>query len=215
MELLQVPILALLDPAYTVVSQTDYLEIDFYMEVTTNHNGAKMYLTIDNSALTNSSQTSITNINLPSTYTAQAEFTGSASGSTWNDLVWALDSAASSSGVTVTYQLYNWGTLQYPKSGDGYLNASLGTTDVLMSQTISTGPSSFLNSSHYWKINVTATMSTLTPFNLTLDMIKYSPDLPAYGASFEEQWTNLNTTYAPTSHVMHLHGYLDLRQSCT
>ena len=43
--------------AYTVVSQTDYLEIDCYVEVTTKQNNQNMYLNIDNSSLAQNLQT--------------------------------------------------------------------------------------------------------------------------------------------------------------
>jgi hypothetical protein len=128
-------------------------------------------------------------------YTAQAEFTGSASASGWNDLIWAIDSSTSTSGVAATFQLYNWVTGKYPNNGDGFMTATLGTSGSLFQQTITTNPSNFLNSTGYWRLMITATKSTTTSFNLNLDMVKYSPDVPNYALNMQEQWTNVNTTY--------------------
>jgi hypothetical protein len=128
-------------------------------------------------------------------YTAAVEFTGSSNAPIpWNNLVWAIDSSASASGITASLQLYNWGTGQYPSSGDGYMTATLGTSDSLNLQTITTNPASFLNSSGYWKVNVTAVKSTSTQFDLKLDLVQYSPEFPNYALNLEEQWININAT---------------------
>ncbi len=181
--------------AYTVVSQTDYLEIDCYAEVTTNHNNQNMYLNVDNSSLAQNLQTSITNIGLPSLYTVQGVLTGSSSVSTLNDIVWAIASSTSVNGVTSTCQLFNWGTGLYANSGNGSMSATIGTSESLNTLTLSTNPSSYINSSGYWKLMVTATLSTNMPFNFNLDLVKFSPDIPNYTLDLEEQWTNVNTTY--------------------
>jgi hypothetical protein len=178
---------------YNVVDQTDYLEIDYYMEVTLSRNGQSLYLTIDNNSLTQDLQTRITNINLPTLYTAQIEFTGSSiESSSWNNLMWTIDSSASISGVNATFQLYNWTSGRYSNSGYGFLNTILATSDTTLPQTITTNPSNFLNSSGYWKIMVTTVMST--SFNLNLDLIQYSPQTPNYAVNLQEQWLNVNAT---------------------
>ena len=65
-----------------------------------------------------------------SEYTAAAEFTGQSNTPTpWNDLIWAIVSSATASGVSVTFQLYNYPDRAYPTSGDGYMTDTLGTTD--------------------------------------------------------------------------------------
>jgi hypothetical protein len=51
---------------YTVASQTDYLEIDYYADVTTNSSGVNAHLEIDNASLAVSSQTSTSNVVIPS-----------------------------------------------------------------------------------------------------------------------------------------------------
>ncbi len=89
-------------------------------------------------------------------YTAQVELTGnSTTPLPWNNLSWTIDSSASTSSVAATFQLYNSVTGQYPASGDGFMTATLGAGDQTKPQTIVTNPSSFLNSSGYWKIMVT------------------------------------------------------------
>jgi hypothetical protein len=129
-----------------------------------------------------------------SQYKVGAEFTGQSSAPpVWNDLVWAIDSSISAGTVTATFQVYNWVSGQYPTSGNGFATPTLGTTDLMSSQTIASNPTNFLNSSGYWKINVTATKTT--PFDLKLDLVKYSPDVPVYGLNLTEQWVNLNSTY--------------------
>ena len=121
--------------------------------------------------------------------------TGSSSVSTLNDIVWAIDSSASVSGVTATFQLFNWGTGLYASSGNGSMTNTIGTSESLNTLTLSTNPSSFINSSGYWKLMVTATLSARTQFNFNLDFVKFSPDIPNYTLNLEEQWTNVNTTY--------------------
>jgi hypothetical protein len=128
-------------------------------------------------------------------YTAQVELTGSSTNPlSWNDLVWTIDSSASTSGVTATFQLYNAVTGLYPTSGDGFMTATLNIGDQTTPQTIVTNPSNFVNSSGYWKINITAVKSTSTPFALNLDLVQYSPDATNYALDLEEQLLNVNAT---------------------
>ncbi len=79
--------------AYTVIDQTDYLEIDYYIEVTAVKSGYYVYLRIDDNTLATTDQTRASNINLPSEFTSEAEFTGSGNTEAWYQLVWAIDSA--------------------------------------------------------------------------------------------------------------------------
>jgi hypothetical protein len=128
-------------------------------------------------------------------YTAQVELTGNATTPfPWNDLAWTIDSSASTISVAATFQLYNSATGQYPASGDGYMTAILGAGDQTKPQTIITNPSSFLNSSGYWKIMVTAVKATSSPFDLNLDFVQYNPDATNYALNLQEQWTNVNAT---------------------
>jgi hypothetical protein len=128
-------------------------------------------------------------------YTAQVEFTtNSAIPFPWNFLTWTVDISASTSGVSATMQLYNSATGQYPASGDGFMTASLGTSDSTKMQTIVTSPANFLNSTGYWKVNVTAVKIGSSPFDLNLDLVQYSPDVANYAINLQEQWLNINAT---------------------
>jgi hypothetical protein len=128
-------------------------------------------------------------------YTAQVEFSGnSVTPLPWNDLVWALDSSASTNGVAATYQLYNYVTGQYVPVGDGYLASTLGLADTPSTQTIAASPSSFQDGSGNWKILVTAVKSTATSFDLNLDLVQYSPEVPNYALNLEESWLTVNAT---------------------
>ena len=62
--------------AYTVASQTDYLEIDYYIEVSTSGSSSTANLVVDNSGLALTDQTRASNVMLPSLYTCQAELYG-------------------------------------------------------------------------------------------------------------------------------------------
>ena len=128
-------------------------------------------------------------------YTAQIELTGNSIASfPWNNLAWTIDGSASQSNVSATFQLFNSITGQYPSSGDGFMNATLGTGDQTKLQTIITNPASFINSSGIWKVNITAIKSTSTRFDLNLDFVRYNPDAPNYALNLQEQWTNVNAT---------------------
>ncbi len=125
---------------------------------------------------------------LPSECTCEAEFAGLSDTASWDRLTWTIDSSASTTGVGVTFQLYNYATGQYPTSGDGYIAGATGT------QTIAVNPADFRNSTGYWKLKVTAVKSTSTQFDLNLDLMRYSPEVPNYALDLEEQWTNVNAT---------------------
>jgi len=128
-------------------------------------------------------------------YTAQVEFTGqSNTPAPWNDLIWAIDSSATTDSVGVAFQLYNFQTGQYATSGDGYMTATLGTTDLMKSQTITTNPAYFKNSTGYWKLKFTAVKTTTTQFDMKIDLAIFSPEVTNYALDIEEQWTNVNAT---------------------
>ena len=128
-------------------------------------------------------------------YSAQVEFTGQSNTPTpWNDLIWAIDSSATTDNVSVTFQLYNFQTGQYPTSGDGYMADTIGSTDRLNTHTITTNPTNFRNSTGYWKLKFTAVKSTTTQFDMKIDLARFSPEVPNYALDIEEQWTNVNAT---------------------
>jgi len=164
--------------AYTVVDQTDYLEIDYYIEVTEVKSGYFVYLRIDDNALPLADQTRTSNIILPSEYTSEVEFTGSSNTGTWTQLVWTVDSAWTAESVTVTIQLYNYTLGGYPISGNGYdsyTSSSTANTDETKTQTITTNPIHFRDGSGNWRTKVKGVKTTTTQFDFKADWVEYKP----------------------------------------
>jgi len=160
--------------AYSVVDQTDYLEIDYYVDVTTACTGVNAYLRIDDNTLATNLQTRATNIMLPSEFTAEVEFTGSSNTDDWSQLAWTIDSSWTAASVNVTLQLYNYDSSQYPLNGDGYISyTSSGTpnTNATQTQTISTSPKAFRDTSSNWKIKVKGVKTTPKQFDLKADYV--------------------------------------------
>jgi len=164
--------------SYTVADQTDYLEIDYYIEVTTVKSGYLVYLRIDDNTLATTDQTRATNVNLPSEFTSEVEFTGSSNTEVWHTLVWTVDSAWSTGSVTVTIQLYNYTAGAYPTSGNGYVSytsSSTANTDETKNQTITTNPTHFRNSTGYWRVKIKGVKSTTTQFDFKADWVEFKP----------------------------------------
>ena len=125
-------------------------------------------------------------------FTCSAEFSGTSNTDAWNNLLWAIDASATSSGVNVTYRLYNYTLGGYSSSGDGYLTDTLSTSDAIRTQTINANRYSFINSTGGWKLNITATQTT--PFDLKLDLAKYSANENNYALNLQEQFLNVNAS---------------------
>ena len=163
---------------YTVTNQTDYLEIDYYVEVTTALDGMLAYLRIDDNTLATTNQTRTTNVYLPSEFTSEAEFVGSSNNQPWYQLVWSVDSAWNTSSVSVTIQVYNYTSGGYPTSGNGYssyTSSATANTDETKTQTITTNPSHFRNTTGYWKITVKGVKTTTTQFDFKADWVEFKP----------------------------------------
>jgi hypothetical protein len=158
---------------YTVVDQTDYLEIDYYVQITAARSGRTVTLMIDQGGLPTSFSTRADNIVLASSaqYTSAVEFTGSSNIKTWTQLVWSFDSSWTTDSVSVTIQLYNYQSGSYPTSGDGYYSytSSTANIDETKTQTITVNPSYFRDASGNWKIKVTGAQTS--SFNLSIDWI--------------------------------------------
>lgn len=131
---------------------------------------------------------------LPIEYTCEVEFTGYSDTVSLEGLTWTIDGSATIADVGVTFQLYNYVAGQYPTSGDGYMTATVGTTDVTKTQIITANPASFQNSTGYWKIKITAVKSTSTQFDMKFDLVRFSPEVTNYALELEEQWINVNAT---------------------
>ena len=115
-------------------------------------------------------------LQLPVQHTVEVEFTGSSNTLNWTQLDWTVDSAWTTSSVTVTLQLYDYNLGQYPTSGDGYISytsSATSNTDETKSQTITTNPTHFRDGSGNWKIKVKGIKSTTTQFDFKGDLIKF------------------------------------------
>lgn len=182
---------------YTVVAQTDYLEIDYYIEVTTSSSTKTASLRIDDSALAVADQTRATNINLPSEFTSEVELTGSSNTGVWTQLVWTVDSAWTAGSVTVTIQVYNYTLGGYPSSGNGYdtyTSSSTPNTDETRTQTITTNPANLRDSSGNWKIKIKGVKTTTSQFDFNADWIEYKPTYYSeYTVSTEFLFSSMTT----------------------
>jgi hypothetical protein len=148
--------------AYTVANQTDYLEIDYYVHVTTSASRTA-YLRIDDNTLGTTSQTRANNVYLPSEYTSEVEFLGTSDTTSWTQLVWTVDSAWTAASVSVTIQLYNYTLGGYPTGGDGYLSytsSATPSTDETKNQTITTNPTQFRDGTGNWRLKIKGVTST-------------------------------------------------------
>ena len=126
--------------------------------------------------------------------TCEVEFSGSSNTNNWNSLLYSINSLSSVPGVSMTFQLYNYQTGQYPTSGDGYMTTTLVTTGTLNEQNITVNPTQFRDSLGAWKLKFKAVMSTSSSFDISIDLARYRSISPIYALNLEEQWTNLNFT---------------------
>ena len=168
---------------YTVVDQTDYLEIDYYREVTVVKATYLVNLRIDDNTLAVADQTRATSIYLPSEYTSEVEFTGSSNTGTWTQLVWNIDSAWTTGSVAVTIQVYNYTLGVYPTSSNGYdsyVSSSTANTDETRNQTITTNPDHFRDGSGNWKIKVKGVKTTTSQFDFEADWIEFKTNTAGY-----------------------------------
>jgi hypothetical protein len=146
-----------------------------------------------------------------SEYTCEVEFTGISDVQDWLDLVWAIDSSATVDGVNVNFTLWNYQAGRYALSGeDGYDSTTIGTSDVMIMQTITANPTAFRNSTGGWKLKFKAVSSS--QFDLNVDLARYSPSIPNYALDIEEQWTNVNYVY-PRQDLCIKTGNLSLEES--
>jgi len=188
--------------AYTVVDQTDYLEIDYYVDVTTAAVGINAYLRIDDTTLAISDQTRITNILLPSEYTAEVEFTGSSNLLNWTQLVWQIDSAWDVGQVTVTIQFFNFTLGDFASSGNGYTSYISSVTpniDELKSQSIDLNPNDFKNSTGQWRVKIKGVKATSTQFLFKVDWVNFETTYSTTGSTVPYniwQWYTIRATTA-------------------
>lgn len=163
---------------YTVVDQTDYLEVDYYVEVTASTSGTAAYLRIDDNSLPATDQTKLNNIILPSEYTAEVEFSGQSDTFTWTQVDWTMETSWTTGSVTATLQLYDYSLGRYASSGDGFIAFTTGAsadTDETKTQMVNANPQLFRNTTGFWKAKVKGVKVTGTPFDLKTDWVDFRP----------------------------------------
>jgi len=187
--------------AYTVVSQTDYLEIDYYIEVSNAQSGKSVYLRIDDNTLATTDQTRAANIILPSEFTSEVEFTSSSNNQTWSQLIRTVDSAWTTGSVSATIQLYNYTLGGYPTSGNGYesyTSSATANTDETKTQTITTNPTQFRNASGNWRIKVKGVKTTTTQFDFKADWVEFKSLQSTEFTASTDFYFSSTTTNTPT-----------------
>jgi hypothetical protein len=175
--------------AYSVVDQTDYLEIDYYVDVTSATSGFLAYLRIDDNALPIADQTKVANVMLPNEYTVEVEFTALSNTFTWTQISWAVETSWSTGSVATTLQLYDFALGGYPTNGDGfisYASNAVADTDETKTQLITANPQDFRDSAGNWRIKVKGVKASSTPFDFRGDWIELrSTYYSVYAASTE------------------------------
>jgi len=135
---------------------------------------------------------------LPTEFTCDIEFTGTSNTQSWTQLVWTIESSFTITNVTTTFQQYNYETGLYPASGDGYMTATAGTTDVTKTQIITINSTYFRDASGNWKIRVKGVKTTTTQFDFKVDWIEFKPTYYSeYTVSTEFLFSSM-TTNTPT-----------------
>ena len=160
---------------YSVVDQTDYLEIDYYVDVTSATSGVAAYLRIDDNALPTADQTRVANVMLPNEYTVEVEFTALSNTFAWTQIYWAVETAWSTGSVATTLQLYDFAMGSYPTNEDGFISYAtnaMANTDETKTQLITANPQHFRDSAGYWRIKVKGVKASNTPFDFRGDWIE-------------------------------------------
>jgi len=181
--------------AYSVVDQTDYLEIDYYVDVSSATSGVAAYLRIDDNALAAADQTRVTNVMLPTEYTVEVEFAALSNSFILTQIEWTVETAWTTGSVATTLQLYDYVLGGYPTSGSGfisYMANATANTDELSSQVITVNPRNFRDSAGYWKIKIKGVKTSTTPFDFRGDWIELrSTYYSEYAASTEFQFLSI------------------------
>jgi len=175
--------------AYSVVDQTDHLEVDYYVDVTSATSGVAAYLRIDDNALSTADQTRVANVMLPNEYTVEVEFTALSNTFTWTQISWTVETSWSTGSVATTLQLYDFALGGYPTNGDGfisYASNAVADTDETKTQLITANPQNFRDSAGNWRTKVKGVKASSTPFDFRGDWIELrSTYYSVYAASTE------------------------------
>jgi hypothetical protein len=107
----------------------------------------------------------------------EIEFTGTSDTNLWMNLTWTVNTCFTVDNVAATFQLYNYQAGEYPTSGDGYNSTIIGTEEVNITQSITANPMAFKDTEGNWKMKITGTKATATPFILKVDWIELKATL--------------------------------------
>jgi hypothetical protein len=136
-------------------------------------------------------------VKLAKQYVSEVEFTGSTNTEQWTQLEWKIDSAWTVGSVTVTIQVYNYTLGGYPNSGtgfDNYVSSGTANTDETRTQTITTNPTRFRDSSGNWKIKVKGVKTATSQFDFKADWIEFKTTYyNQYSVSTEFAFSNMTT----------------------
>jgi len=160
--------------AYTVVDQTDYLEIDYFIDVTKSSPSKNVSLRIDDGSLAVADQTRATNIYLPSEHTVSTEFLfSSMTQNTPIQLNFTVVSEYDISSVSVTIQVWNYSASPqaYVNSGQGYDTYSSSGSNQTRYLNITTNPQ-FYTSNGNAKIKITGVKATPTQYQQKINQVK-------------------------------------------
>jgi hypothetical protein len=137
-------------------------------------------------------------VKLVKQYVSEVEFTGSTNTEPWTQLVWTIDSAWTTSSVTVTIQVYNYTLGGYPTSGNGYasyVSSSTVNMNETTTQTVTTNPTHFRDGSGNWKIKVKGVKISPAQFDFRADWIEFKTTYyNQYTVSTEYTFSNMPTT---------------------
>ncbi|MBS7633429.1 hypothetical protein KEJ15_07440, partial [Candidatus Bathyarchaeota archaeon] len=84
----------------------------------------------------------------------EAEFTGNSNTLNWAQLEWAIDASSTTENTTATFQLYDYQASQFPNSGEGYMNTTIGSADLHVNQTVAANPSRFRDVDGGWRLRI-------------------------------------------------------------
>jgi hypothetical protein len=135
-------------------------------------------------------------------YTAEVEFVRSSNLQNWTRMVWQIQSCWDIGQVTVTIQLYNFTLGAYASNGNGYLSYVSSTTpntNELMSQTTTSSPNDFKNSTGHWQVKIKGVESTSAQFLMKVDWIDFTTTYSTLGSTIPYnawQWYTIRATSA-------------------
>ncbi len=138
----------------------------------------------------------------PTEFTSEVEFTGTSNTESWTQLTWTIDSRSTTTNTNATFQLYNYQTGQYPTSGDGFMDGTIGTSDVTTSQSITANPTYFRDGSGNWTMKLKIVKATAQQFDWSYDLARFSSthitqytcEVEFSGTSDVQRWAQLDWT---------------------